>query len=411
MSARRARPLFLLLALALVLTVGGAVVPRPLPSTTGSTPYQVPASGARLELTAFGAVCDGTTDDRPALEAVLTRLGELGGGVLELPDRPCLVSPSLEDDPFLLVPSGVTVQGSGPASGLQLGCAASDQYVELLRLAGGSIALRDLTLERVEDCYGVVLALYVTRGLTLDGVRIDGGTDGAGARFGATLHGIDLRQVDGGSKAILLDDITVEGVDYGLFQSNEVASAYTGITVRGSRFRDNRADDLEFNAPAGSMRRVRVEDSEFRDNRAVADGSGIGVGLANVQDAVVSGNDFEGYLFEPVHVEDRSARVVVSRNAFRDCFTAARDYASHVFVVNGSHDVVVRDNLFDATANRAPFQAVFLGAGGPGLTAPFDVVVEGNRYVTPLGLPLLHSDGDDVVVRENVVTSGPGAQE
>jgi hypothetical protein len=394
----------LALVLVLVLAVGGAVVRRPLPSTAGSRPYQVPASGPRLELTASGAVCDGRTDDRSALEAALARLGELGGGVLELPDRPCLVSPGLDDPPFLVVPSGVTIQGQGAASRLQLGCAASDQYVELLRIEGGSIALRDLTLERVQDCYGVVLALYVTRGLTLDHVTVDGGVDAAGEPFGATLHGIDLRQVDGGSKAVLLDAVTVRRVDYGLFQSNEVASAWTGITVRDSVFRDNRADDLEFNAPAGSMRRVQVLDSEFRDNRASVEGAGIGVGLANVQDAVVSGNSFEGYLFEPVHVEDRSARVLVSRNEFRDCFTAERDYASHVFVLNGSHDVQVRDNLFDASANRNRLQAVFLGAGGPGLTAPFDVVVESNRFVAPAGLELVHSDGDDgIVVRDNSV--------
>jgi hypothetical protein len=363
----------------------------------------VPAArgGATVDARDFGARCDGVTDDRGAIDAALQSLAS-SGGTLRIPQGTCRVNQTAARL-FIGVPSNVEIVGSG-SSEIALTCDPGTEYVELFRVGGQNIAFRDLRLTRAGACNGALVAVHQIQGLTFDGVSFLGNA----AKYQEYVHGLLLQGVEGPSSDLVMSRVSMRDLDYGLVQPSTVTTTFDRITVDRSSFSGNFADDLEFNAPAGLISNVVVTNSKFKNNRSNGESSGFGIGLANVSGARIQGNRFSKYRFEPVHIEDRSTRILVQGNRFRRSFTEDRSYASHVFIVNASTQVDVVGNTFDTGRNCNRIQAVFVNAGGAGYADPSGVMVKSNKLLASRTATLAYHDGINVSLKRNKISPARG---
>lgn len=333
-----------------------------------------PVAAAVTALSDFGAACDGRTDDRAALVGAIAD-ARGSGGVVEITGN-CRI---VQTGPAIALDGPITLRGASEHAALSLDSDGAGGWASLFAISGDGVTLEDLTLQRVADVSGVMLQLGPLSRLTIDNVLLDGRKD---TYPGGDFHGIAI----GGGPGEHIEDVqirqtTIRNTDYGLLQDNATTSITDGISVDRSLFTQNEFDDLEFNAPSGTMTGIRVTNSDFIDNLARNDKApaGFGVGLANVQHALIQGNVFTGYRYDPVHIEDRSADVTVDGNTFSDAFTAPLDYASHVFVINGSHDITISNNVFDTAANANAINCIYLGQGG-GEAPVTGVTITGNTF-------------------------------
>ncbi|MGZ5477361.1 MAG: glycosyl hydrolase family 28-related protein, partial [Thermoanaerobaculia bacterium] len=137
----------------LFLTIFMTLVGLSLPlgaRTASSTPLQTPGEDI-FDLTTFGAVGDGVTDDGPALQSALNAVAQAGGGALCVPaGRYAIITPVLKNF-------------SGGSSLTILGV-ASLTPVNTQGTAGGSTRGLDLTSELVIRTGAATTALSL-RGL------------------------------------------------------------------------------------------------------------------------------------------------------------------------------------------------------------------------------------------------------
>lgn len=319
------------------------------------------SGGVTADLASYGAACDGTTNDQPALQQAANDMAGRGGGVVTVSGTCRIVQTASAT--FTTIAGPVTIRGVTDGATLRLDTDQPGAYRQLFRVSGDDVAFEDVTLARAADIYGIMIGLNGPADLSLDNVLLDGHKN----RYpGTTFHGIAIFGDSGDVRNARMTRTTIRNTDFALFQPSNVTTATDGFTVDRSTFTGNHADDLEFNSPNARMTNITVTNSRFSDNRAADERhiAGFGVGLANVQNALIQGNTFDGYRFEPVHIEDRSADVTVHDNAFTDSFTAPLNFASHVFVVAGSHHITITGNTFDTSANDNRIDCVYLGSGG-----------------------------------------------
>lgn len=351
---------------------GGSDVNAASMAAGGSPPAGLAAPPV-ADLRRHGAACDGRADDRGALVRAIVAAKRRGDGVVTVSGI-CRISLG----PPITLEGPITVRGATRGATLALGGDGPGEFAGLFTVTGRGVRIADLRMRREAATSGVMVILVAASAVRLDRVVIDGQKD----RFPeGDFHGIAIAGAAGDQNGdISLTRSIIEDTDYGLFQDNAVASTLVGFRIDRSTFRRNHDDDVEFNAPNGSMTDISVTRSTFRNNQRPPDRpeAGFGVGMANVQQARIVGNRFEGYEHSPIHIEDRSAFIVVARNTFANAATAPFGFASHVFVVAGSHDILVRRNRFDTSANANPVTCVF---GAPGGGDPVGAItVTGNVF-------------------------------
>jgi hypothetical protein len=335
------------------ITVTATVTP---PTTTA--PPTVPTA----DVTAYGAKCDGSTDDRAALANGVADM-TTKHGVLTVSGVCRIVATGAA--PSVALNGALTIQGTTPTATLALDTDSAGGFRKLFDIRGNDVALKTLTLKRISNVYGIMISLNGPDRLSMDSVTVDGQRQTFGAQ---EFHGLSIEGSNGTLLNASMTNSTVKNTGYGLFQDSAVTTPLDGFTVDHCTFTGNYWDDLEFNAPSGSMTNVKVTNSTFTNNKRDPGnyGAGFGVGFANVNHSLIQNNTFDGYPFEPVHIEDRSAFVTVDGNHFRNSFfSTITSWASHVFIINASHDVTVSNNDMDTAGNNnAHLDAVYVGAGG-----------------------------------------------
>lgn len=315
-------------------------------------------------------LADGSNDYRESLGKVLGSLK--AGDTLLIPPGEYRV---VLGKGGLTVPSGVTILGQGRKSVFVLTSEGGDkEYREFLRPQSG-VVLEGITMER-RGVFPLVMMPVVGKveGLTLRGCRFIGNS---AIHPGTYCHAL---QVGGGDLTRFeMDGVEIRGCTYGLFQSNQAKGSVEDVLVRNSEFAENESSDLEFNAPNGTMRDIVVRDCVFRDNRSKNASGGFAVGFANVQRATVQDCRIENYGAEALHVEDRSAEVLLKGNTVVTTSTLQNN--GIIMVVNASHGVVIEGNYVDARRNSNPTHMVLATAGGSKFEKPTGVVVKDNILI------------------------------
>ncbi len=339
-----------------------------------------PPSGYVVNLTDFGATCDGSHNDQPALQAAVSDVSAKGGGTVMVPAKTCRMVQTA-GAVFTSISGNVAIQGVSNASTLALDTDVQGAYRELFRISGGTnVKFDTLNMVRASNVYGIFVDIYNVNGLTLNNVVMDGkkGTIGGADIHGIAVFGAAPNKVSN----VMMSSDTIKGTDFGMFQDSSVTTIVDGWTVDHSTFSDNYDDDLEFNAPNSSMSNVNVTNSTFTNNHAsdTSAPSGFAIGFANVQHGSIKNNIISGYNFDPLHIEDRSSDITVDGNQISKSFlSAATNYASYLFIINRSHDIRITNNTFDASANTNPLDCIYLGQGG-GSGPVSNVTISGNTF-------------------------------
>lgn len=338
-----------------------------------------------VNMSSYGATCNGTHNDQPALDAAVTAVRNAGGGTVIVPAGNCRIVQTAGHI-YTSLSTPVTIQGSSTtASSSTLSLATDDVngYRELFDISGSNVVLKNLTISRPSNAYAVFLDVVAGSGFKLTNVVIDGHQNTVN---GNEIHGVKLTPAAGATiSTSSFSKVTIKNTLFGLFEANGspgTVGTVNGFTVDQSTFTGNYDDDLEFNSPYGSMANVTVTNSAFSNNRFSdpADYAGKGVGFANVQTGKIQNNTFSGYKFDPIHIEDRSSHITVDHNQISNAFTTALDFASHVFIVNDVHYVTISNNTFDTSANTNAIACIYASPGGAGLTAPSNITVTGNTF-------------------------------
>ncbi len=373
------------------------------PTSSSSSPSLI--SGPVVNAKTYGALCDGSHDDRPAIARALGYLSSKGGGILTIPAGNCRY---LQTGTSVTgVGANISIRGTGAStSRLKLACDSGDSYHEMFRINGGNVSIENVSLVRSTACAGVMIALRPYTGFTLRNVIMDGQYQ----LGGGGMHALIQPELSSGTyKNISLIGSTIKNFPgYGLLQPNSATTATDGILVDGCTFSGNGSDDLEFNAPNGSMINVTVKNSKFLNNRHVGSGAGFAIGLASVDNVTLSNNLFDGYNIEPIHIENHSSNVTVQDSTFKRSFLESHSWASHINAMSGVHNVTIRRNTFDTSANTYSINAIFVGAGGSSFPEPYNVRILSNKFLLrPLAKMAYYSGISGVTVTGNSVTKIP----
>lgn len=318
----------------------------------------------------YAAAADGTADDRPALLRAFADARP--GDTILLPPGDYRI---VLTGGAAVVPEGVTLWGHAGKTRLLLDTSGStSDYREFLRPRSG-VTLLGLTVERAADFPGVLFPLHGdAENIAFRDCRISGGQ----SRFpGRYCHA--LRVGHGTLRNVILSGVTIEDCCYGLFQPNAATGTLEGLTVEHSRFARNTSSDLEFNAPNGIMRGITVRDCFFSDNRSKTPGGGFAVGFANVQNARVENCVMRGYGSEILHVEDRSADILLTGNTLSAGSLLQPNGV--IMVLSDSKRVTIANNVIDARANTNRAHLILVTAGGKRFANPSEVSVTSNVLV------------------------------
>jgi hypothetical protein len=370
-------------AVALAACSGGGSAPSGPVRSSQPPPSSVGVAYARtIDLTAFGGRCDGSHDDGPALRSALAAATGGAGTRIVIPSGTCVVGPQ-PGATVLDVPGNVLIAGTPGRSHLDYRCSPGTTYQELFHVGRDDAEITGLTIAAAGECAGVLIKIVGASGVHLQDVELDGG-DLTGRDASRPLHGIELAG-DPGDRIdnLSIADSTFRNLAYGLFEASPTRVSIQGLAVSRSTFSGNSADDLELNSPNGRMSDVQITGNTFLASPTADPRTGFAVGLANVQDVVIADNTFRDRFSEAIHVEDRSARVVVRDNSFTGFRPSADPNASVITVLSGSHDVSITGNVMDA--GPAARSGVLVTAGGANALSPYAVTIKGNTVTTGAG--------------------------
>ena len=287
--------------------------------------------------------------------------------------------------------ANVTIRGAGPASKLLLACDAPDSYRALYRINGDNVTFENLSIIRATACTGTMIALRPYANTTFRNVIIDGQYQLGGGSMHALLQ---AHATSGTYRNIQLVGTTIKNMtSYGFLQPNSATTSTDGILVDDSTFTNNGNDDLEFNAPKGTMKNVTVKNSSFSHNRKASTGGGFGIGLANVQNVLLSNNTFEDYNYEPIHIENRTANVTIQDSSFKNAFTASHGWAAHVCILSGAHDITIQRNTFDTSSNTNSITAIVVATGGTGSPEPYNIKILTNTFMLRTNAKMAYYSG------------------
>ena len=330
------------------------------------------ASGALLDLrqAPYSAAGDGKADDRAPLAAVFSAAKPGDTVLIPAGDYRIVLGKGR-----MKMPAGVKLLGERGASRfLLVSDGGEKEHREFLQPGSGTV-LQGVTFVRDGNFPAVLFPLFGE----LDGVTFrDCGFEGGVEKFpGSYCHGF---QVGNGSlKNLTLDRITMSGFTFGLFQQNQATGSVAGVTVEYSLFERNKASDLEFNCPKGTMTDVTVRGCIFRDNLSKTGSGGFAVGFANVQRGLVEACRIENYGAEALHVEDRSEEIRLAGNTIINGSNLQTNGV--ILVVNDSRKVTIERNYVDARPNANKTHLVLVTAGGKTFKNPSKVLLKDNVLV------------------------------
>lgn len=284
----------------------------------------------------FSAIGDGIADDTAAIKAVLSS----STPTVVLPAGTYRVVGSAAE--ILTMSAGKTIVGDGMGRSIILVEFSDANAGAALSITGSGMNFRDWTL-RVDGqstSQSCMRFNATSSGHRFTNFEIDGSPSFNGV-YVNTIQGISF------SDSASVGDVVFQGckihdVHYGLFTSNAYAGNANDWTFSGCSFYNNTQDDLEFNVLDSTTQRwsrVRVLGCSFygwKGDPAMATG-GFAIGVDSGQEITISGNHFNGYVREGVHLEDYLYNVSVIDNTFEGCrfsITVAHVSSGQVMVSN-----------------------------------------------------------------------------
>lgn len=352
--------------------------PAPLNPSGGVTrpALPLPLTQPLVNLKSAGAACDGHTDDRPALERALRQVQRDGGTILVPPGARCIVR-APADGATLSLGNDVRIIAEGQPATLELRDGPGRPPTGLFSIKGNRTAISNLILTSSTTAPSTLVTVNHGESTVINAVTFTAFTERQSQNHGLRFSGSSTEEIQN----LRIENSRFHSLDFGIFMSNTDQQTVRNLMITHSAFTYNRADDVELNAPSGTLTGVTIAETSFEDNQydASENAAGFGIGLARAHDVSLRHNHFRGYKGSPIHIEDQSSKVHVLGNHFTSVATGTKAHGI-VSILSGSGGVTIESNTFDLRDNIREQAAVFVTAGSPTSQEPQEVVLRGNRY-------------------------------
>lgn len=317
-----------------------------------------------FDVTAYGAVGDGTTNDRVACQAAVTAANAwastYGKATVFFPAKTFLLNTSTYGVNILQPQSGVRMTGSGL---LKCSAASSDNPVIIQVGAYSNVVIEGLRFDNGDNTDGLGVRLDASLYTTIRNCSFDNmGTSGvyiAGASEDTTIDGCTFR---GGLYPVLWND-----------SSTATRTKITGCTFDGL---GELSEAIEINTPSGGATDVQIVGNTFTDLLYNGSNTVGGIGIAHAYRVLVEGNVFTGCNTRAIHIENGSQDVSVVGNKF---YANTREAVYVVLGSNAMKNFQITGNEF-LTCGSGGYHTVYFIPGGA--YSPFqNVMVNDNLFV------------------------------
>lgn len=265
-----------------------------------------------IHVASHGAIGDGVTDDRVAVQAAITAAG--AGGTVVFDTKSYLIPSTTTYHALLRPMTGQTWVGNG-ASITSTTANVGPQLLNVDQVNNVTISGFTFTCPNVTDAVGIQLSRCTNvaiRGNTFLDPR-SGGVHGKG----------DVNQMK-------ITDNTFRGVGRGVLMNNPAITEVVGSSdwLIANNICDGLGlvgDGIMLNRPDAAASGVVVADNVVRNYSKAGSGPGgfenvsFGICLANITKATVTGNIVSGCQRNGIHLEDRCEYVTVAGNTVSGC--------------------------------------------------------------------------------------------
>jgi hypothetical protein len=237
-----------------------------------------PAPNGTVDVRQFGALGDGRTDDRRAIQAAIDALADAGGGTAIMPPGTYVVSRAGTSPVAVTLRSGITLMGSGTASVLKLADDSGGHLVNVTRER--DCGLRSLVLDGNRDhqpSMGHAFRSGGVIGLSLQNLIVRNAY-----HYGIGLESGTIRDVS--IDHVLIEDCGADGIDIKNKMNDDASIAITDVTVRrwSLKAAKNAKAAIDCRGPL-KLSRIRVEEPGAEDavgirmrNGEATDANGLG---------------------------------------------------------------------------------------------------------------------------------------
>jgi hypothetical protein len=316
----------------------------------------------------FGAVGDGVTNDRAAIQA------------------------ALNTGKSVFFPSGTYLFNSSISFTADSQCIYGEGNSSILKHGSGSVYLNSNSKDNI----------------CLRNVQVTGNSNGRFIINGSSKVLIQEVYFNGGIQCVWLftcdhvqvESCTFEGVTYGVIQQANNPSSH--VIVNGCLALNMTGDFVEANAagaPPTSVdwvisNNVYSGDVAYPTKRIESRF----VGLTNIRNVTITGNTVTKSAGDaPIHLEDAGGDTIISNNTFDNCLTTFQ--VGYIYLLNSQEHTIIANNIFKRS-DPALDGAFAVGTGSGSYTHRIQFV--GNRIVNEHG----NMNGVQISFNSNMLIQG-----
>jgi hypothetical protein len=320
---------------------------------------------SRIDISTVGCRRENSFDNYTCIREAIRRVAASGGGIVVIPSGAWHVF--VPTNQCISVPANVVVEGFGEASRL-VWRENEQSHKSLFCMDGNHSGLRNFAAYSQRSLTQGIdfVTLRDASNIVIERMHFHGQRE-AGY---AGSHGIEFV---GSANNLSISDSTFEGLSFATFKTNSRTTTQRGIRINNNAFFRNSGDDVNLNTPNGHIYDVSIAGNTFSENQSRSSAGGFGITLARTVNVSITGNTFDSYPREAIHVEDLSTAVTISNNVFRNCALLAGAGYGVIHVISGS-EASISANSIDGSRNTLPAAAINFVPGGGARTERVSIV-------------------------------------
>ncbi|MBD0381309.1 glycosyl hydrolase family 28-related protein [Paenibacillus sedimenti] len=302
-------------------------------------------SGQFFDITDYGAVGNGTTDNRANIQAAIDDCSTSGGGSVYVPNGTYLISSALT------IPSKVSLFGNGEPSEIKPASGAAYAGSAVINTNGQDSSISNLKLSLNNSGEIGINIAGGTSKLRIDKVYFSNGSQGIAFNNDPLMPVNDT----------IITDCKFDKSGYGVLLY--ATSKGKGLIIRGCYFFNGGYDYFESNR--ADFTDIVIINNKFDTFTTTGASDGFAIGIARGNGITITGNQFYGIQREAIHIENSSKDIVVFNNKFDECGYSFSDISVNNKVINcisGSTNINIYKNSFKNTGRRGT--AIYMGASG-----------------------------------------------
>jgi hypothetical protein len=269
----------------------------------------------------YGALCDGTTNDRTAF---VNALAASNGKALYIPNGVCLISCGT-NNPCITLPNNVYIYGDGMSRTiLRFTTTLTSSSISLRTpVAATNVTLEKLTLQMSQNGVAVNTILFTlnqpsSASILMRWVEFDGNMTDNGAAVTHTTSGFQW-PASGTQTMVTFERCYFHNLLFAFLKTNTATSTQVAVRIVNSDFYYNYAGDIAVNTPAGNTTDVVIEGNIMRgaptNASTIRNSATIALLIATGRNVAIVGNVISGSYSSAIHLEQQVEQFTIDSNS------------------------------------------------------------------------------------------------